>query len=299
MRHSIARLPSLTTVYLATALAAFIAAGSAGCSRKTSPPATPPPLSVPKQPTAAQRIKLHVWVPCAYSSTIGDLVGIFAASRPHVEVSPRVENVSVLARRILEGAKPDVFMCVGDREVKAMEEAGLVAYRSDFCFVTLGLVAARGNPLGIRGINDLAADKVQKIGIGTEDISVGHYARMVLNDAGLWENVQGKLVEAKMPIHLLQWVGMGKVDASLAYAACLRASKKGEISEAASLRLQLIEEFEHEYCQTIPCPAVSVNGCEHPDEAKQFIEFLTTDQAQDIISAAGFLKLGETKCRLY
>lgn len=290
------RLPFLPAFLWAGLVAALIVSGT-GCPGKGGEPAaTEPPVpladtGVPEQ----EHITLDVWVPCAYASAMTKLSTLFEEEHPSVELSQRIENVAVLAPRIREGDSPDVFMCVGDVEVKRLEEADRVDYRQDFCFVTIGMATPRGNPAGVHSLKDLAKDSVKKVGVGVEDISVGHYARQMLKDAGVWGDIEDKIVEAQMPIRLLQMAGQGEVEASLAYAVCLRA-EKGDVHKKFGLKLELVEGLEDELCMTIACPAISAQGCAHPQEARQFIDFLTTDEAQEVIGQYGFLTLKEPKC---
>lgn len=292
MKPSVARTRALATIAFVSALVC-----GAGCSRQTNEPlAAQPAASHPVAPGDPQQdIELEVWVPCAYASAMTELSSLFEQQHPNVSLSQRVENVAVLAPRIAQGASPDVFMCVGDREVKALEDAGRVEYRKDFCFINLGIVTPKGNPAGVHSLKDLTKDSVKQVGVGAEDISVGYYARQLLKDAGVWEDMKDKVVESKMPIHLLQDAAKGKVDASIAYAVCLRA-KKGEIAKTVGLKLELVDDLEEDFCFTIPCPAIAAKGCPHLQEARQFIDFLTTDEAQEVIDQYGFLPLKEPKC---
>lgn len=244
---------------------------------------------------AGDATELTVWVPCAYASAMPEIVPLFEEQHPGVKISTRVENIAVMPPRILEGETPDVLMSIGDVEVKPLTEADLVDYNQTFCFVEIYLVTKKGNPRGIESLSDLATDRVESVGVGTEDISVGYYAREMLRSAGIWEQVEGKIVEADMPVTLLRSTVEERVDAALAYAACVRA-EKGEAVQKLGAHLQCIEEGVEDFCPTIACPAVSIKGCPNPELAKQFIDFLTTDEIQQIISDYGFLTLSEPKC---
>jgi len=284
------------SAFLGTGLLMLFVVCGTGCSLNRSESARLEPAPAADVAELQQRsVTLDVWVPCAYAGAMTELSKLYEGKHPNVRLTQRVENVAVLAPRILEGESPDVFMCVGDVEVEALEKADRVDYRQDFCFVDVGIVTPKGNPAGVHSLNDLAKDSVKKVGVGAEDISVGYYARQMLKDAGVWERVKDKVVEAKMPIRLLQMAGQGKVDASLAYAVCLRA-EKGDVHKKFGLRLELVDELDNDFCMTIACPAISAKGCAHPQEAKEFIDFLTTDEAQKVIGEYGFMTLKEPKC---
>lgn len=281
--------------------AAFL---GAGCGKK--PGAGPvgaapgavsaqPPQSAPGAPAApGQEVVLEVYVPCAFGTVSGKLAKLFEAANPGVRVNRVVENVSVLAPKIAAGAKPDLFLCNGDREVLMLESKGLVSEKRDFCFTSLVLIAPKANPAGVKSVADLAKPAVKSIAVGAPETSVGYYAQEILKQAGVWNKIQKKLVRPRFPIELLKLASQGRVQAAIAYATCFKSEDGGHKQQAS--KLSLVADFQEAYCQTIPCQAVVVAGCKHPDLARKFAEFLTTPECQTILAEAGFMTLSETKC---
>ncbi|MEA3402423.1 MAG: substrate-binding domain-containing protein [Armatimonadota bacterium] len=286
---------ALTTVPLTT-----------GCPRTQEEPPTPevgPVAELPGEEPGgssggeAETTYLDVLVPCAYAPAMTDITVLFEEEHPDVTIRPHVENIALFPGYVLEGHTPDVLMGVGDVEVNTLQEADKVDYRQPFCFVEISLVVPKGNPKGIESVEDLASDKVKSLAVGTEDISVGYYGRELLKKAGVWDQVKDKVVDADMPVTLLQFTGQGKTDASLAYAACVKAEKeKGEAMVDIASKLDLVPCEIDDYCPAIPCPAVSITGCAHPELGQEFIDLLTTDPVQEIIARYGFLKLSDPKC---
>lgn len=279
--------------------------GTSGCAKRLPPagggPSAPggvaarPPVTGPGAATKpGQEIVLEVFVPCAFGPASSKIAKLFEAANPGVRINRVVENVSVLAPKIAAGAKPDLFLCNGDREVAALEQKGLVAEKRDFCFTSLVLIVPKANPAGVTSIQDLAKPSVKTIAIGSSETSVGHYAEQVLRQAGIWEKVQKKLVRPRFPIELMKLASEGKVQASIAYGTCFK-SEEGEHKKQAA-KLKLVADFKEDYCQTIACQAVVVKGCKHPDLASKLAEFLTTPECQAIFAQAGFMTLSETKC---
>ncbi|MCX7597802.1 MAG: molybdate ABC transporter substrate-binding protein [Armatimonadetes bacterium] len=276
-----------------------------GCGKKISPAegtsgvpgVTParPPMTGPGAATApGQETVLEVFVPCAFGPASSKIAKLFEAANPGVRLNRVVENVSVLAPKIAAGAKPDLFLCNGDREVMALEEKGLVAEKRDFCFTSLVLIVPKANPAGVKSIRDLTKPSVKTIAIGSPETSVGYYAEEVLKQAGVWDQVQKKLVRPKFPVELMKLAAQGKVQASIAYGTCFK-SEEGEHKQQAA-KLKLIADFKADYCQTVACQAMVVKGCKHPELASKLAEFLTTPECQAIFAKAGFMTLDETKC---
>ena len=294
----------------------LVLAALAGCGRKSAPtdtaavaPDNKAETATPKSKTASKKAAtpsvsgtLELFVPCAFNPPSVKIIQAFKEKYPGVEVTKQVENVEVLAPRIEKGAKPDVFLCVGDIEMDRLQKAGLVADRKDFCFVGLALVVHENNPLKIKSLTDLTKSEVKSIGVGADNTSPGHYAVEVLKEKKLWDKVSPKVVRPKFPSQLLKLTGgLNKVDASFAYGACLRAghgewkeqNEYAQLSRGLSLVLWL---DEGEFCQSIPCPAATITGCENPEAGKAFVDFLRTAEAQEYFRKSGFTRLDESKC---
>lgn len=265
----------------------------AGCGRKQ--PASverPAPGPITAQPET--ETVLELFVPCAFAAASGKIAKMFEQANPGVRVNRTVENVGTLVPRILDGAKPDVFMCIGDHEVNLLDEKGLVEYRKPFCFTSLVLVVPQANPAKISSLKDLVKPEVKTIALADDDRSAGYYARQLLEENGLWDKVKGKLVRPRFPIELLKLAGQGKVQASIAYAACFRA-EEGEKKQLAA-KIKLIEDMLDEYCQSIACEAAVIKGADHADVGRKFVDFLCEPECQQIFAKGGFMKLSEPKC---
>ena len=293
------------TTWLAfVTLVLFSALVGAGCGKKAGAgPVGASPGTVSARPPQAggagpvapgQEVVLEVYVPCAFGPASSKIAKLFEAANPGVRINRVVENVSVLAPKIAAGAKPDLFLCNGDHEVQMLESKGLVAEKRDFCFTSLVLITPKANPAGIKSVQDLVKPAVKTIAVGAPETSVGYYAQEILKQAGVWDKVQKKLVRPRFPIELMKLASEGKVQASIAYGTCF-ISEEGEHKQQAA-KLKLVADFKTGYCQTIPCQAVVIAGCKHPELASKLAEFLTSPECQAIFASSGFMTLSETKC---
>ncbi len=273
----------------AVALVGLAALLCVGCARQKAPGALPQATPAPQE-----QVVLDVFVPCAFADATSEIAEMFQAEHPNIRVNRTIENVGVLVPRIANGAKPDVFMSIGDREVAGLTEKGLVDAQRDFCFTSIVLVVPQANPGKVATLKDLAKPAVKTIAVAEDELSVGYYSRKILTDNGVWDSVKGKLVRPKFPVELLKMAREGKVQASLAYAACFRA-EGGEKKQMAA-QIKLISDFLADYCLTIPCTAAVIKGAKHPQEAQAFLDFLTKPECQELFAAGGFMKLDDPKC---
>ncbi len=286
MRNTAVKVAALVVVSLAL---------SAGCSRQeqTAPGAEQAQVAAPV--VDARPGELSLWASADYRAALGDLIELFHERRPHVTFDQRTGDTRSLVKQVRQGARPDVLLSAGDIEVKPLEADDLVGLRKVFCFITLGIIAPKGNPAGAHSLQDLTADATKAVALAPADSSIGYYAIKLLKDEGFWDQVKGKVASAEVPSGALDLVAEGKADACLAYGAPLRTQVE---EEGAHLRekLELVGDLTAQYCLKIPCPAVSPHGCAHPKLAEEFIEFLTGDGAQDVLARHGFLRLEDPCC---
>ncbi len=257
-------------------------------------PGTPAVPGATASAPAGNETVLTVYVPCAFAPAAEKIKPLFEAANPGVRIALDVENVEVLYPKIAKGDKPDVFMCIGDKEVQALAAKQLVAYQKNMCFTTLVLVVPAANPAKVATLADLTKPAVKTIAVGTPDTSIGFYAQQILTQNKLWDKVKPKLLPQKFPVMTLKLPATGKVQASIAFGACFRA-KEGEEKQMIA-KIKLLTDFQDKYCLTIACPAATIVGAPNQELAKAYVDFLSKPECQTILADRGFMKLSDPKC---
>ncbi len=131
---------------------------------------------------------------------------------------------------------------------------------------------------------DFVWEEVSLLALGNDDVPVGRYGKELLEKMGLWEELQGKISYASNVKEVLSQVELGSVDCGIVYRTDANSSSQVEIVE--TLDSSLLEN-------PVIYPACSIQSSENLSQAEDFLEFLTTDVAQEIFSASGFTVLGE------
>ncbi len=276
-----------------TMLAVLAVGLGIGCSRQQS--TAEEAKQTPSPETKALHGQLRVYAAKPYASSMAELTEMFRSKHPEVSFELHSGDVRHVVARMLEGERPDVLLSSGDIEVKPLEKAGLVGLRKDFCFITLGIITQKQNPASIGSLHDLAADSTRALAILPPDTSLGYYAINLLKKEKLWERIEPKVIVPDLPSQVLEIVAEGSADACLAYGAVLRRNAD-DAGQSLRARLKLVCDLTAQYCLKIPCPALSTSGCEHPQLAEAFIDFLTMDEAQEVLARYGFLRLRDPCC---
>ena len=168
-----------------------------GCPKQVAveqlPPPDPKPASeqsvAPDSDQAAGRVLTAV--PCGVAGPFGDICEIMKTTDPGIDMQADVANTMVLNRKLIDGrGSCDAYLAMGNVEVEALRKVGKVARAVPVAGMGLGLIVAKGNPLGIKSITDLAHDNVKAVAIARPNSSVGFCAEQALRNAGVWAAVE-------------------------------------------------------------------------------------------------------------
>lgn len=121
----------------------------------------------------------------------------------------------MLARQIANGAPYDVFLSANQQYVRELESAGHVVKDSVRVYGSgrIGLWSANGQ---VRRLADLTKGNVRHIAIANpQHAPYGVAARQILERAGLWTQLQPKIVYGENVRQALQFAESGNADAVL------------------------------------------------------------------------------------
>lgn len=119
----------------------------------------------------------------------------------------------------------------------------------------------------------------EKIALGTpESVPAGAYGKESLTNLSLWDKVKDKIVYGKDVRQVLSYVETGNVDAGVVYKTDALISKK----------VKIVDETKADTHSPIVYPLGIVKDTKHPKEAKQFYDYLQTDEAMKVFEKYGF-----------
>ncbi|NOX62822.1 MAG: molybdate ABC transporter substrate-binding protein [Chloroflexi bacterium] len=189
-----------------------------------------------------------------------------------------------LAQQIEQGAPVDAFAAADERYIDELVQAAALTPDSRRVFARGRLVlwTRADSPLIIERIDDLLDPRVLRIALANPDHApYGAAAREALQHAGVWEEVQSRLILGENVLQALQFAETGNVDAAIVSLS---------LALDAGGRYALIpESLHHPLNQTIAIVA----GAAHPQAAQRFIDYLDSPAAREALRAYGFALPGE------
>jgi molybdate transport system substrate-binding protein len=217
-------------------------------------------------------------VASAYSASGGDAVRFnFAGS-------------NVLARQIVNGAPADVFISADEAQMDVAERAGAIdrATRLALLGNRLAVVARKGGAAAasMRTVGDLARDEVRRIALGDPSaVPAGVYARTYLQAAGVWPQVESKIVPVANVRAALTVVENGSADVAIVY----------QTDAALSTSAVTVFVATGSAAPRIVYPAAIVASSRQREAATRFLTFLTGSKATPIFRRFGFTTLAATR----
>ena len=146
----------------------------------------------------------------------------------------------------------------------------------------VALAVPDGNPKDIKSFSDLLTDKVSLLAIGNSDVPVGSYTLEILEYLGKPVSsfeTEGKITYGSNVKEVTTQVKQGTVDAGIIYA-----------TDAKSAKLEVVDLATKDMCKQVIYPAAVLNVTKNEQAAKEFLDYLLTDEAMKIFESVGFAK---------
>lgn len=211
-----------------------------------------------------------------------ELIPIFEEQYPGVTVEGTYDSSGKLQTQIEEGLEADVFMSAATKQMKALDEEGMIA--SDTIVNLLENKIVLIVPTG----SDSKMDSFEKIGDAAsialgdpESVPAGQYAKEALANLNVWDSIQDKVSFGTNVTEVLNQVAAASADAGIVYATDA-ASKADQVTVVA-------EAPEGSLEKKVIYPVAVVKATAHEDAAKAFVDFLQTPEAIAVFESYGFV----------
>jgi molybdate transport system substrate-binding protein len=197
----------------------------------------------------------------------------WTAANPNTKVTFNFAGSQALATQIQQSAPADVFASADTTNMGKVSSQ--VDTPKNFASNLLQIIVAKGNPKGIKGLEDLA-NPDNKVVLAAPDVPAGKYARQALDaqhvtvePVSLEDNVKAVVTK----------VSLGEADAGIVYVTDVTAG------------LDKVEGVDIPDAQNVPAtyPIAVVKDSAHQSQAQSFMNMVLSDQGQQVLKSFGFL----------
>ena len=247
-----------------------------------------------------EKTDLVVFAAASMTETLTELSQAYMKEHPEVNVVLNFDSSGTLKTQIQEGADCDVFISAGQLHMnqlditadKEVNTEGLDFVLEDSRFDILenkvALAVPEENKKNINSYEDMKA-ALEKgdalLAMGNADVPVGQYTQKILAFLGLDETAlanAGNITYGSNVKEVTTQVSEAVVDCGIIYQ-----------TDAYSAGLKTVATATPEMCGQVIYPAAVIKTSKQADVAKDFLAFLTTDDADAIFEKVGFTAINK------
>ncbi len=247
-----------------------------------------------------EKTDLVVFAAASMTETLTELSQAYMKEHPEVNVVLNFDSSGTLKTQIQEGADCDVFISAGQLQMnqlditadKEVNTEGLDFVLEDSRFDILenkvALAVPEENKKNINSYEDMKA-ALEKgdalLAMGNADVPVGQYTQKILAFLGLDETAlanAGNITYGSNVKEVTTQVSEAVVDCGIIYQ-----------TDAYSAGLKTVATATPEMCGQVIYPAAVIKTSKQADVAKDFLAFLTTDDADAIFEKVGFTAINK------
>jgi len=229
---------------------------------------------------AAQAADVTVSAAASLTNAFRDIAPLFEAAHPGTKLQLNFGASGALLAQIAKGAPADVFVSADQESMDQAQAQSLLkaGTRRDVVSNTLVVIVPSGAAAMPKALPDLAGYARIAIGLPAS-VPVGRYTKAVLEQAGLWTQIEPKMIGATTVRQALDYVARAEVDAGFVYA-----------TDAAVMPDKVKVAFTVPTTKPVLYPLAVLQGGPNPTGGQKFVDFLFTPPAQAVLAKYGFGK---------
>ncbi|GEK57591.1 molybdate ABC transporter substrate-binding protein [Marinococcus halophilus] len=224
-----------------------------------------------------EQAELTVSAAASLQDALTEVQKSFANEHPDISLAFNYGGSGTLKQQIERGSPADIFLSASAAHYNDLEEENKMVETEDPVFAENTLVAVVPR--------DSKAEELQEVLEGSGRIAVatpeaapaGRYAQEALTSMQEWKRVQERVVFAKDVRHALTLVERNNAALGFVYA-----------SDARGADVQVLEELDPSLYSAIHYYGGAVAGNGNEKESREFMEYLQSSEAQDILRSYGF-----------
>lgn len=243
--------------------------------------------TIPKSSTtspASQSATLTISAAASLKDAMEEIKPLYANQNSNVKLTYNFGSSGALQQQIEQGAGVDIFISAATKQVDALQKKGLLldGTRKDLLKNQVVLITPQNSTV-VADFKDLTKPSVKKIALGEpKSVPAGQYAQQVLTSSKIFDQIKSKTVYAKDVRQALNYVESGNADAGIVYLSDAKSTPKVKIVATAP-------ENTH---SPVVYPIAVLKNSKNVDAAKDFVQFLSGNQAKTVFEKQGFTVTG-------
>ena len=222
--------------------------------------------------------KLIVFAAASLKKAFTDIGEQFKTDNPGTDIDFSFAGSSDLVTQLTQGAPADVFASADTKNMDKAAQPGLLAGDPvNFASTTLTIVVAPGNPKKIASFKDLTQPGLSVVVVCAPEVPCGSATQKVEQATGVQLN---PVSEESQVTDVLNKVTTGQADAGLVYVTDAQGAGNKVTAVAFPESAGAVNTY----------PIAVLKQAKNPELARKFVDLVTSEAGQKVLSAAGFAK---------
>lgn len=231
----------------------------------------------------SEQQKLMVSAAASLTDAMDEITEKYEAEHPGIDLEFNFAGSGKLAQQIQQGAPVDVFISANESWMDTLihDEEIDKSERLDVTGNRLVMITQNDTDIHYESFDEIDGSELDQIAIGNLDsVPAGEYSKEVLDRLEKWDELENQFVYAKDVRQVLTYVESGNADIGFVY----------ESDALSSDNVKIITYADPEAHDEIIYPGAILSGSEVQKEGKKFLEYLISEEGQEILEKYGFSK---------
>jgi len=222
---------------------------------------------------------LTVFAAASLTEALNEIATLYKVAVPEATLTFNFDSSGKLQTQIENGAEADLFLSAGQKQMDAIAETYIdAATRKDLLVNQVVLIVPKNSKKNIKSFEDCLGDKVSLIAIGNSSVPVGQYTEEIFTFLKGWDKITAKASLGTNVKEVLSQVESGSVDAGVVYAT----------DAATAKNVKIVAQAPKGSHKPAVYPAAVLKKSARSQEAKAFLDFLSSPKATAVFKKIGF-----------
>ena len=279
---------------LATLLAMSMVLGLAACGSKSdSKDGKKEETKTEAKADDAEDVELQVFIAASLSKVMDEAATEYQKDHPNVKITFNADSSGTLLTQIEEGYACDVFFSAAQKQMDVLEADGFLVdgTRSDVVNNQVVVITLKDSKTKVKGLANL--QDAESIALAGGSVPVGKYTRQALVNMGIIHTSNDpdsitaqEISEAFGGVEISEQDNVSKVLAAVVEGSCEVGTTYYSDTYGYEDELNILQTVSYDLTGNVIYPIAQVKNDEASDaevsEAKDFIDFVTSDKAKTI-----------------
>ncbi|MFV0343724.1 MAG: molybdate ABC transporter substrate-binding protein [Anaerocolumna sp.] len=229
--------------------------------------------------TTSEPVEILVAAAASLQNAMEEIQTLYQTAHPNVSLTFTFGSSGTLQQQIEQGAPVDVFMSAALKQMKALEDGGLILEdtKKELLENKIVLIVPKDSDLGMKSFEDILNAPVIALGEPTS-VPAGQYAEEIFTSLSMLDQVKEKVTYGKDVTQVLTWVATGNADAGVVYATDAKSSED----------VSVVSEAPADSTSKVLYPVAVIKETKVEEAARDFVTYLASEEAISVFEKYGF-----------